>query len=186
MQREVMFFPNKDRRIRFPYVREVLDYMNDGSGGYIEFDGYWHRMIPEYRDVILPDGRTSYERDDIDPLPCELTFSQKQVATQPYSSEEDPSGGTISYYTIRDYHRWRVLATAHTEMEDTSECWTDEEEGGKICLFPTARQRIDFQVLELLEHRQTDTRKVREYSLEISGSDTDDTSASVSVTSISL
>ena len=31
--------------------------------------------------------------------------------------------------------------------EDTSEYWSDEEEGGHICLFPTKLQTITFRVL---------------------------------------
>ncbi len=34
--------------------------------------------------------------------------------------------------------------------EDTSEYWSDSDEGGRICLFPTKLQTITFRVLEEL------------------------------------
>jgi hypothetical protein len=136
-------FPNALNKRPYPYVREVIDYVNDGSGGYLEYDGYWYRRAE-------------------DPLPRELTLISQRVAKEPYKVRHDASGGTIQYYITSDWHRWRIQVVEHVELQDTSEYWPDEEEGGQICLFPTARQRIVFRVLEKLKWDIVDdTRAVR-------------------------
>ena len=184
MSREVSFSYRTPLGIKVPYVREVFDYANDGSGGHLEFDGYWYRMRAEFDEVPEPDGRIRYVRRDVDPLPCELVFYTKLVAGEPCETGIDASGSHWGRFQLTECQRYRVLATAHTEIQDTSEFWSDEEDGGHICLFPTARQRIEFRVLERLECEPTDVRTVTHCTLVLPCSDACDISASVSIDSV--
>lgn len=183
MQREVLFSYNTPLGIKVPYVREVLDYANDGSGGYLEFDGYWYRHRVEYDEVVDADGRVRYMRNDIDPLPCELIFTTKLVDLQPFETEVDSSGDMVEYFRLTEREEYRILATTVTEVCDTSEYCSDEEDGGHICFFPTARQRIDFRVIERLECEPTDVRTVSYGTRVLPCSEAKRNSASVSVDS---
>jgi hypothetical protein len=125
-----------------PYLREVVEYVNDGSAGHIVFNGYW------------------YLRPDDHPLPRPIEFTTKLVTKEPYETGIDPSGNRFERYRIENCRTYRAVATAHTEIQDTSEYWHDEEEGGDICLFPTALQRIDFRVTELVSVVPSDIRTI--------------------------
>ncbi len=51
------------------------------------------------------------------------------------------------YYSVgKVLHRLRVRITGKEELEDTSECWDDPEEG-MMCLFPTNRIRLTFELI---------------------------------------
>jgi hypothetical protein len=51
------------------------------------------------------------------------------------------------YYSIGTVlHRLCVRITGKEEFEDTSECWDDPEEG-MMCLFPTNRIRLTFELI---------------------------------------
>lgn len=139
MQREVYFPPSANRP--YPYVRDVIDYANDGSKGHLVFDGYWYRR-------------------DEHTLPREALFHTKLAAREPYKEELDPSGDRVEYYELTELQTFRIQITAHEEICDTSEYWDDEEEGGQICLFPTAKQRIEFTVIELVDSAASDVRTV--------------------------
>jgi len=139
MHREVYFPPSANRP--YPYVRDVIDYANDGIKGHLVFDGYWYRR-------------------DEHGLPREALFHTKLAAREPYKEELDPSGDRVEYYELTELQTFRVQITTHEEICDTSEYWDDEEEGGQMCLFPTAKQRIEFTIIELVDSAATSTRTV--------------------------
>ena len=41
-----------------------------------------------------------------------------------------------------------VKMVNRTILDNTSQYWSDEEVGGRICLFPTHKQKIYFEILE--------------------------------------
>lgn len=47
-----------------------------------------------------------------------------------------------------------IEITSYKELEDTSEYWTDEEEGGRICLFPTQVITVSWRVLAEVSKRE--------------------------------
>lgn len=140
MQREVYFSWSTNQK-PVPFVREVVEYVNDGSAGHITFDGHW------------------YIRED-HPLPRPIEFTAKLVATEPFEAGVDASGNRYEKYALRDIRTYTAIATERTEIQDTSDFWPDEEEGGEICLFPTALQRINFTVTTLKDERAEDVRHV--------------------------
>ena len=157
MQRELHFSWSANRPC--PYAREVVEYVNDGSAGHVVFNGYWYRNQPpaDYDvDHQLPDD-SRYLRE-YHPLPRPIEFTTKLVATEPYETGVDASGDRFERYRIENCRTYRAVATAHTEIQDTSEYWHDEEEEGDICLFPTALQRIDFRVTTLVSVVPSDIR----------------------------
>ncbi len=61
-----------------------------------------------------------------------------------FVSKERP----IHRFFWRDNDMLYVAITAVRRGKDTSEYWTDEEEGGKICLTPTEIIELEYEVLE--------------------------------------
>jgi hypothetical protein len=48
----------------------------------------------------------------------------------------------------KEDHLYFVKMVDRTLLDNTSQYWSDEEVGGKICLFPTHKQKIVFEILE--------------------------------------
>ena len=158
MQREIDFSWSANQK-PVPFVREVFEYVNDGSAGHFVFDGYWYRNQPPADcDVDQQLPANSRYRQEYHPLPRPLEFMTKLVATEPFESGIDTSGTRYEKYAVSRIQTYRVIATAHTEIQNTSEFWHDDDAGGDICLFPTARQRIDFRVASLVEEKAADVR----------------------------
>lgn len=144
MQREVHFSWSKNRQ-PIPYVREVIDYANDGTLGFLLFDGHWYRRE--------------------EPLPRTMEFTTKLVGTHPFETGVDASGARYEKHAVESICTYKVSVTAHLEIQDTSEYWHDEEVGGNICLFPTAKQRIEFRVLEVVGEQASDVRIVTHHTM---------------------
>ncbi len=47
-----------------------------------------------------------------------------------------------------------IAITAIRRGQDTSEYWTDEEEGGRICLTPTEIIEVDYHILETITDKE--------------------------------
>ena len=63
-------------------------------------------------------------------------------------SEKPPARLVMFVQKGSSCERFVVELLTRITHEDTSEYWSDEEEGGRICLFPTKLQTITFRVVE--------------------------------------
>ena len=108
---------------RGPYVREFYNITLDTSAntGVIEYNGY------------------CYLKDNAFPVERWLTvFEEEFLECDPITDITDVSRNYI--------HQLHVRIIRKEELEDTSEYWDDPEEG-MMCLFPTNRIRLYFEIL---------------------------------------
>jgi hypothetical protein len=57
-------------------------------------------------------------------------------------------------YRTDTHQHFHIALTSYKEHEDTSEFWSDEEEGGRICLSPTHVITVTWRVIATLQTNQ--------------------------------
>jgi hypothetical protein len=107
----------------------MYEYTISDVSGVLEFDGHWYAM----------------EQGSIQ-LPCSLWMSITRTEPEPGVHPDDEKWPVIIHRTI-EQRDLVIEVTAHTVITDTSVYAYEEEFDGDVCLFPTARQRIEFRVV---------------------------------------
>jgi hypothetical protein len=72
-------------------------------------------------------------------------YLEDEHLPQDYRLDIRDFDAAIDDYKRRMYHHIRVVR--REVFEDTSEYWNDPDVGGDICLFPTNRIRLHFEIL---------------------------------------
>ena len=124
-----VYFPTKYNYKR-PRIHEL--YEINLNEGYIHFKGQFY-----FQSI----------KDAID----ENTFAYKQYIKQNKNEYRYlPCDGMLSYKPIEEdkVQYFLVKITDMEHIEDTSSYFYDEEEGLNICLFPTAKMKIFFTIIE--------------------------------------
>jgi hypothetical protein len=71
-----------------------------------------------------------------------------------YDAQNDRMFPECILYRTDTHQRFHIEITSYKEIEDTSEAWTDEEEGGRICLFPTHIITVTWRVIAELHTKE--------------------------------
>ena len=64
-----------------------------------------------------------------------------------YDAQNDRMFPECILYRYDTHQRFHIEITSYKEHEDTSEYWTDEEEEGRICLFPSYVITVTWRVI---------------------------------------
>lgn len=138
---------------RPPYIRELHSYTCDGSGGIIEFDGYYR----------LNDGEDDFY-EHCKSLPSKELICTRLLSDTPrivprlYPSplvdicaSEPSEVQTCLSYSILEQNTYLIEVYRRETIECTNQISRIEDEDGEemnVCFFPTDRQRLYFRVLE--------------------------------------
>jgi hypothetical protein len=129
---------------RHPHIKELIKYVNDGSEGYLHFDGYYY--VYDGSEDEYTKSRSEYAENL---LPKRLLMDVIVQETEPYHVF---CGGswfrTVSHeqYEVEFYRREKLNCTdVISEIED------DDGEPMHVCFFPTDEQKLYFRVIKKSE-----------------------------------
>jgi hypothetical protein len=71
-----------------------------------------------------------------------------------YSAQNDRMFPECILYRTDTHQHFHIEITLYKEHEDTSEYWSDEEEGGRICLFPSHVISVTWRVIAELHTKE--------------------------------
>jgi len=118
-----------------PYVSKVISYDLSGSEGCIHFNGYYY--------VNDSHGNDTYHVS----LPQTLYIVTSRALSDPIYT--DLSGGVQRvHYEGYEQHFYSIEIYDRIEVDDTSSY--DEQDGMRVCYFPTMEQKLYFHVLKEL------------------------------------
>lgn len=118
------------------YVQEVFDYQNDGSEGFIEFDGYFYADIGDETEYGV--------RADDQTLVVWMRGEGYQKEGEPYTT----------YFKSLGQEIYEVTFTKREIVKNTNQYSVIDDEDGdemNVCFFPTNRQRIFFTVKKIID-----------------------------------
>jgi hypothetical protein len=125
---DIMENNNSEKYYYNIYIRDLFDIQINEKDGFIIFNGYYYAIFEGEED--------------------ELEYKESQE----YYENKRPPEKHILHIIKKDSGKIYVVHfTKREEIEDTSQYWSDEEVGGRICLFPTLKQKIYFDILEQIQ-----------------------------------
>jgi hypothetical protein len=130
-----------------PYIQELISYDLSGTEGCIHFNGYYYVINAEEHDPL-------YYRDPSSILPQKMYMLFKKHSKEPCRIEDVSGGWKRARYEMEEERFYYIECHKKVELENTSVYGPVLEENGvilNVCFFPTARQRLYFRVLKVLE-----------------------------------
>lgn len=112
-----------------PYIRECINFVNDGLNGSITFDGYYY--------------------EDDSNLPQQMLMFYSKYEAEPYD-QKDLSGVLHSYYNKLEELVCDIEITGRKIIENTDQYSNEIDDGSemRICFFPTNKQTLHFKILK--------------------------------------
>ena len=121
---------------RIVYIQTLFEYQNNGTEGFVEFDGYFYADIGDESEY----GVQSNDQTLI-----------VWMRGDGYQKEGDPY---TTYFDTLGQEVYEVTFTKREVVKDTSSYGPLEDSDGEemnVCFFPTKRQRIFFTVQKVVE-----------------------------------
>jgi hypothetical protein len=140
-----------------PYIvdEDSTEYICDGSGGSITFDGYYYieEHAPPYPedDMVEPWKRPNRYHHW---LPATLYLSMMRREKEPYTIEIDKDGFTTYSYETLEKHVYKIEIYRRVIHECTDKYSKLDDSDGEemsVCFFPTNKQTIYFRILGALD-----------------------------------